>query len=255
MFYQHQNSLRSDCFKTESGENLNFPSHLHGHFEFITVTKGAMTVGVGGKTYTVTKGFGILVFPNQVHFLNAQNGGSHFLCIFSPKLVQAYSGVFTTKVPVSNIFRVSDETVEKLKKCDFSSSLLSTKGILYSLCGEFDASSSYVEQSSASVGLLGEIFKYVENNFSGECSLATVSEALSYNYVYLSKYFKRLTGIAFTDYVCRFRVNEACYLLKNTDAAVIKIAYECGFESLRTFNRNFKSVTAMTPTEYREKIL
>lgn len=253
MFYEHHNALKEDYFKIERGRNFSFPSHLHGHFEFITVTEGSMTVGVGSRSYTVTPGVGVLVFPNQVHFLRTEGESSHFLCIFSPKLVQAYSGVFTTKIPEHNAFMTRSDTLERLISFTGNESVLDVKGTLYSLCGEFDRSASYIEQDFKATGLIGQIFKFVEKNFSGECTLATVSESLSYNYVYLSKYFKRATGIAFTDYVCRFRVSEACYMLQNTDSGILKIAYECGFDSLRTFNRCFKSVTSMTPSEYREK--
>jgi AraC-like DNA-binding protein len=71
--------------------------------------------------------------------------------------------------------------------------------------------------------------------------------------VYLSQYFKQATGLSYTDYVIRYRVNEASYLLKNTSQTVLQTAYDCGFESLRSFNRNFKRVTALTPQEYRDK--
>ena len=50
-----------------------------------------------------------------------------------------------------------------------------------------------------------------------------------------------------------YRINESVYILKNTNKKIIDIALDCGFNSLRTFNRNFKEVYGMTPNEYRKK--
>ena len=54
MLYEAKNLLDSEEIKIERGENFSFPAHLHGSFEFITVTAGMMTVTVDGNTYTAS---------------------------------------------------------------------------------------------------------------------------------------------------------------------------------------------------------
>ena len=252
MFYQSQHSFDADGVKFESNIDFNFPAHLHNSFEFITVTEGEMLMTVEKTAYSLKAGDCLLVFPNQVHELVTPRHSSHFLCIFSPKLVQAYSTFSMDRLPVSNLFKLEDFYVRKIieKSNDFS--LIQIKGLLYSICGEFDRAAEYRARGESKDELLAKIFGFVESNYNKKCSLTELSEYTSYHYVYLSKYFKTCTGIAFTDYVNRYRVNEACYLLRNNaKQTILKAAFDCGFDSLRTFNRNFKKVMGITPSEYQ----
>jgi AraC-like DNA-binding protein len=66
--------------------------------------------------------------------------------------------------------------------------------------------------------------------------------------------FKKATGINFTDYLSRVRIEKAKNLLLNPNLRVSEIAYEVGFQSLTHFNRVFKRVVGQSPTEYREQM-
>lgn len=251
MFYESENLLSVDEPKFECGLDFSFPPHLHGSFELVSVTEGEMRVTVDGKECTLKAGEAILVFPNQVHALSTESHSCHFLCIFSPKLVQAYSKVFLTKVPENACFTPSPFLLEELKNDRVRGNLLSLKGILYALCGEFDRTAVYKARENASETLLFRIFEFVETNFRGDASLSALSLHTSYHYVYLSKYFRECTGIPYAEYVSRYRVSEACYALQNTDRTILQTALDCGFDSLRSFNRNFKKIVGITPSEYR----
>ncbi len=252
MFYQSQHSFNAEGVKFESNIDFNFPAHLHNNFEFITVLEGEMDVTVDKHLYSLKQGESLLVFPNQVHDFVTREHSKHFLCIFSPKLVQAYSTLFTERLPINNKFKVDEYYVEKLMSLWEDHSVVQLKGVLYSICGEFDRQAEYRVREENKDELLAKVFTFVEANYAKECSLSDLSEYTSYHYVYLSKYFKSCTGIAYTDYVNRYRVNEACYLLRNDiKKTILQTAYECGFDSLRTFNRNFKKVMGMTPSQYQ----
>ena len=252
MFYQSQHSFNADGVKFERNIDFNFPAHLHNNFEFITVTEGEIEVTVDRITYTLKSGDCLLVFPNQVHEFVTHEHSCHFLCIFSPKLVQAYSSSITDKIPVDNKFNVDLFYIHRLMELWEENNPLEIKGVLYSLCGVFDRKAEYRDKWEDRDQLLAKIFEFVEMNFAGECSLTELSEFTSYHYVYLSKYFKNCIGISFTDYVNRYRINEACYQLRNNSKhTILQIAFECGFDSLRSFNRNFKKFMGMTPSEYQ----
>lgn len=254
MFYESANSMRANLWKTESGNDFSFPLHIHSSFEWITVTEGEMQVTVEQRVYRLHAGDSVLVFPNQAHAMQSDAHSRHFLCIFSQKLVQAYSKSTAGRIPQSNLFSPDPFYINALLNVDAKGcSEIQIKGMLYSLCGEFDAQATYEDRGRGVDGLLEEIFQFVEQNHSKDCSLSALSVHTGYHYVYLSQYFKQATGLSYTDYVIRYRVNEASYLLKNTSQTVLQTAYDCGFESLRSFNRNFKRVTALTPQEYRDK--
>lgn len=256
MFYQSQHSFNADGIKFENNVDYNFPAHLHNSFEFVNVRSGEMLVTVDKTTYTVSAGESILIFPNQVHELVTPNNSSHFLCIFSPKLVQAYNAAFVDKRPFNNVFALDDFYIKKLESLKDDYSIFEMKGILYSICGIFDRSAEYTLRGNDREKLLPKIFEFVDTHFSGECSLSTLSEYTSYHYVYLSKYFKNCIGLSFTDYVNRYRINEACYRFRNDPKqTVIQTAYECGFSSLRTFNRNFRRIVGVSPSQYQSDVI
>ena len=209
-----------------------------------------MHVHVDNIQYELHKGMAILVFPNQVHSLTTHHHSRHELCIFSPKLVRAYEPVHNGKIPCSNQFTPDPYEMDRLFTLKADQTLL-IKGALYSLCGQFDEHTQYREGNTNSESLLSQIFRFVEENYTGECSLSALSQKTGYHSVYLSRYFHQCTGLTYSNYVTRSRINETAYLLKNTNEKMIDIAFSCGFNSLRSFNRSFYAVMGMTPTDYR----
>lgn len=251
MLYQTQHSVRADYVTLEAGNDLNFPTHIHSSFEVIIATKGEMEITIAGNQYIVKAGESVLIFPNQIHEIKTQKSSSHMLCIFSPQLVRAYSKIFEAKIPKNNKFILDKFYIDKIEQINNKKSTIELKGLLYSVCAEFDKGAEYIDFKGDKMNLLFKIFKFVEENYTGECSLYNLAKETTYNYVYLSKHFSKNTGITYTDYVNRYRVNEASYLLTNTSRTMLDIAYECGFDCLRSFNRSFKKIMGLSPSEYR----
>ena len=251
-----QHSLRTDLIKTESGIDFSFPLHLHDSFELITVSEGEMKVQVDKNQYILKRGEYLLIFPNQLHSLFTEKNSKHFLCIFSARLVQAYTKLCAAKLPLNNLFSLDEFYLERLMNISSEadeSGMIAIKGLLYSVCGEFHKNAEYTPHKVDPEQLLTKIFRFVEQNYNGDCSLGALSAHTAYHYTYLSRYFKQCTGISFLEYVNRYRIDEACYVLKNCEQSILQTAYDCGFDSLRSFNRNFKKIIGMTPCEYQEK--
>lgn len=55
------------------------------------------------------------------------------------------------------------------------------------------------------------------------------------------------------EYINLVRVQTACDLLKRTDEPITTIAGKCGFTTLSTFNRNFKQITGVSPSQWRKR--
>lgn len=258
MFYEFQNSLRDSKIRILPGENLNFPPHLHNDFEFLIVTDGTMKIKIEKEEYALKSGDALLMFPNMVHEFITEGYSRDVVCIFSPKLVGAYSQTFLNNIPKAPCFRPSPLICEKILSLygrEDDANILEIKGILYLLVSEFDKSTEYVQKKKDSDStLIARIFRFVAENYSKDASLRALSEVTSYHYVYLSRYFKNYTGISFIDYVNSYRVNEACYMLENSHGSILKRAYECGFDSLRNFNRVFKKIKGVTPSEYKKNL-
>ena len=250
MFYEFRHFGLSEHFCKEYGSNFSYPGHLHQSFELITVLDGEMHVKVDNKEYDICKNQAVLVFPNQIHSMTSSKC-EHMLCIFSPEIVQSFFALHTGKMPLSNKFCLGDDIVNAINELTEDNSLIKKKSVLYAACSEFDDTAEYICSRNTDSELLFRIFEFVENNYNKDCSLDALSVYTSFSYAYLSRYFKNATDISFNEYVNMYRVGKACYMLNNTDCSVLRCAMECGFSSLRSFNRNFKLHTSTTPKLYR----
>jgi YesN/AraC family two-component response regulator len=95
---------------------------------------------------------------------------------------------------------------------------------------------------------------FIEQNHSEDLSLGAVAKAVNTSTFYFCKMFKKATGINFTEYVSRVRIEKSKNLLLNPNLRVSEIAYEVGFQSLTHFNRVFKKIVGQSPTEYRGQL-
>ncbi|MEM7792256.1 MAG: helix-turn-helix domain-containing protein [Verrucomicrobiota bacterium] len=95
--------------------------------------------------------------------------------------------------------------------------------------------------------------RYIQNRFQERISLDEAAQAVNASTRHFCKVFKQATGITFTDYLSRVRVEKAKHLLQNPNLRVSEIAFEVGFESISQFNRSFKRVVGMAPTQFREE--
>lgn len=83
-------------------------------------------------------------------------------------------------------------------------------------------------------------------------TLQVIAEKLQYEYSYISKYFKQMVGISFTNYVNQYRISIACQLLQDEKCKMIDVAMRVGYNNLRSFNGNFKRITGITPLQFIE---
>jgi AraC-like DNA-binding protein len=96
--------------------------------------------------------------------------------------------------------------------------------------------------------------QFILEHRAGELSLATVAKAVNMSSYHFCKTFKKVTGLNFTDYLARVRIEKAKELLLNPNARVSEVVFEVGFQSITHFNRIFKRYVGKSPTEYRESL-
>jgi AraC-like DNA-binding protein/ligand-binding sensor protein len=112
----------------------------------------------------------------------------------------------------------------------------------------------FVEQQNSELPVITRAKEYIQQNQAEDLSLGQVAKAVNTSTFYFCKLFKKVTGLNFTDYVSRVRIEKAKNLLLNPNLRVSEIAYEVGFQSLTHFNRVFKKVIGQSPTEYRAQV-
>ena len=120
---------------------------------------------------------------------------------------------------------------------------------LASLSNQLMVSAEQVESPMVSRAKL-----YITDHQHEEVSLKQVAASVNTSAFYFCKMFKQATGLTFTEYLARTRVEKVKNLLLNPHKRISEVAYETGFQSLSQFNRVFRRVTGQAPTAWRAKL-
>ncbi|NHN31768.1 helix-turn-helix domain-containing protein [Paenibacillus agricola] len=97
-----------------------------------------------------------------------------------------------------------------------------------------------------------EVKQLIELHFNSELTLEMCADRLSYHPVYVSRIFRKETGMNFSEYLSGHRHMVAKQLLSDTQLSVAEIAGKVGFHNGPNFSRHFKKVEGVTPGHYRE---
>jgi AraC-like DNA-binding protein/ligand-binding sensor protein len=110
------------------------------------------------------------------------------------------------------------------------------------------------EKNNAEPPLVLKAREYIDRHKTEELSLADVAKAAGASVFHFCKVFHKATGLKFTDYVARVRLEDARNRLLNPNLRISEIAYDVGFQSLTQFNRTFKRVFGQSPSEFRARV-
>jgi AraC-like DNA-binding protein/ligand-binding sensor protein len=108
-----------------------------------------------------------------------------------------------------------------------------------------------LERQNAEPPLVQKAREYIAQHKTEPLSLSAVAKAAGASVFHFCKVFRKSTGLKFTDYVARIRLEDARTQLLNPNRRISEVAYDVGFQSLTQFNRMFKRVFGQSPTEFR----
>jgi AraC-like DNA-binding protein len=107
----------------------------------------------------------------------------------------------------------------------------------------------------ASLEQVDELINRITDQLGDDHSAAAAARSMAMSESQFSRFFRRATGNSFTGFVNRVRINRACQLLMDSAQPVSGICAEVGFNNLANFNRRFRQLKGMTPTEFRRQSL
>lgn len=100
--------------------------------------------------------------------------------------------------------------------------------------------------------LILDAIKYLESNYKNKAPLRQFCEEKHYSSQYVSKQFKKETGLTFLEYLQKVRIKKSCELLIGSELSVLEAAYQVGYDDLKYFQEIFKKIVGMSPREYRK---
>jgi AraC-like DNA-binding protein/ligand-binding sensor protein len=116
------------------------------------------------------------------------------------------------------------------------------------------ANQMMLQDASAEPPIIRRAKAYISGHHADPINLQAIANTMHISSFYFCKIFKKATGLTFTDYLGRVRVERAKNLLLNPNLRISEIAYAVGFQSLTHFNRVFRQLTGESPTRFRGKL-
>lgn len=111
-----------------------------------------------------------------------------------------------------------------------------------------------VNANSNDTDRLNRICEYTLANYKKDITLEEISEIANLSVTSFCRYFKTMTKKTFHEFLIQTRISQARrMLIENKIATTDLICFECGFNNLSNFYRHFKTITGLTPTEYKKK--
>lgn len=110
------------------------------------------------------------------------------------------------------------------------------------------------KKSMKRIERLKRVFQYIDREYQREIALEAAAREANLSIYYFTRFFKDATGKTFIQYLTEYRVKKAQWYLTNTEDKVVDIACNTGFNNSVTFNRIFKEMTGLTPTEYKKSL-
>jgi len=251
--YEIERSKSGNYYFWRDDKNLWFQPHLHTSFEFMYVYDGDIEVKIGYHVYKLKKNDALLILPHQVHSYETAKHSSTFLSIFHPSYVYDFYESVKNKVAKNPVFQINPSITNQLKSIDPKDIFL-MKSCFYKLIHHYQDNTEHIHNNLAGTEQFFEkALNYINANFRNEITLRDMAKKLNYDYNYASGLFNKAFQCNFATFVNDCRINYAKNLLSHSSETVTSISIQCGFNSIRSFNRNFVKLTDITPIDFRKK--
>ncbi len=119
------------------------------------------------------------------------------------------------------------------------------------ICNSKYASTITVTQ----LGRMKVIFEYLEANYLKDIKISDAAAIINLTDSAFYKFIKRHTKKKFTQVLNEYRIEHATKRLTNTTMTIAEVCFDAGFKNLSYFNRRFKEIQQLTPSEYREQFV
>lgn len=253
IYYEHHRYGDAHPLTIEEWDDLDYPYlHFHGHYEFVCLYSGQLQITLDSSCFILNPGQFLLIFPNQIHALKSLGNAHARVCIFSPSLVRTFFQSTQDMIPSKIILDYENCIADFINTyLHPQTDICMIKAVLYAACAEVGSKTSFVPQQIANnTPLVHQVISYISTNFTSNISLRTAAIELGYSYNYISNQLQK-NNLTFSILLNQYRLDYAKHLLEYTNKAIADISLLCGYNNLRTFNRNFVRAFNSSPSVYR----
>ena len=279
LFKKPTGSFSSYTLKDTVGQSFDGLWHTHEEYELIYICEGKGEKVIGDNISSLRKGDLLFLGPNLphlfrcdqdyplkyrsgslvIHFNNRYLSESFFSCPEFEPILKLFKRS-KSGIQFSGDTEIIARRIKNLFDKEKTESLIEILFILHDLSRDFDHSllaspgftPSFGEKDYHRINIANQ---YVMDHFKNDISLSDVASKVGLTKAAFCRHFKKVTGKTFFTFLKEYRIGHACKLLMQTDMNVSEISYECGFNTISNFNKQFKSVTGTNPMDYQNQFI
>jgi AraC-like DNA-binding protein len=252
------------CTKTYKGSSL-YHFHWHENYEICQPLDNPCSFRIDGEIINANPGDIVAISEQTVHqFIIGSNDTRIRIVQFKPNILLGLTErvrPLRTHIPYSEIHE--NPEIERQLNCIFTlmehekyteryktniyfKSL--TASLYFFLQQHFQLEGQHSSRNSSKYDFY-RMVEYINTNFTENLTVNSISAHFYFSRGKVASVFKKYSGMTVNEYVNRLRIKRANILLANGES-ITNAALYSGFESIRTFNNNYKKIMGKTPREY-----
>jgi len=236
---------------------MQFMAHWHDEVEVLLVLEGQLILGVNQKEILLGPGQIGVSASQDIHYYARSGESTIIILIFRPELVRDAAEWLTYPQEAQGprslpgdkaglvIRQIHQEFTDRSQ--DWEQAVLGHTAVLSTLIGR----ALFPKTSGIGTGMqrlrMQKALDYLAQNFREDLTMEQVASQVALSPWAFSHQFSPTVGMHFRAYLNGLRVQAARRLLTDPSRKVIDVAHECGFTSLRSFNRAYKALLGAPP--------
>lgn len=238
------------------GRYMGLGNILHWHFEceIIYIVSGNAEVIINNATYRALAGDCFFCAGSDIHYINSGAESIIDIIVFNSDIGRKILDLYSLLIPkltcdysISKYVELIEYELRKkepLYNHAVDNYILSLVISIFrgeKILGKFDKKENELEFYKKLIYKINNEFSYI--------TFADAAVFSGYSSAYFSKLFQRISGMSFTQYLNIVKTENAISMLKERkkETSITDISLECGFATVRNFNRVFREITGVTP--------
>ena len=253
----------------------SFPCHWHDEMELVYIVSGQLKITVWSHSYHVYPGDIVIILPHAIHSIErfGNESGEYFNIVFhfsilgSDTCYDKYARPFMTHEKTVNCYERSGSGLNtsltplvrsliENRRNSYTTHEYLVKANLFMLIHLLNQHCMDANENELALHLTSDKLKaalyHIHNSYDRDIPVQKAAALCGFSESHFMKLFKELTGMSFTAYLIRHRLELSASQLAETNLSVSEIAANCGFHNDSYFTRAFTKKYGITPTRYRK---
>lgn len=241
-------------------------AHQHSEMEISVAIRGQGRYFIKDTAYDLQPGYGIIVPGNTVHYgiRDERRSLLRVVLIFAPSFLASRPAAMDA------LEKLRDCTIFALDSTETSNAELLFRNVEDEIFAKRDGwrdvvacelehfllivnrgASTGINKAKIPNPIVKDVISHINETYAQKQCIEDIARKCCVSPSSLRRTFKRETGFGVKEFIIRIRINAAKKLLESSDAKVASVAYTVGYDSLSAFNREFRLVTGVSPSDYR----